>query len=49
MNHLSPRKAGQPDGQPEGAKPKLLDRLRHELRTEHYAMSTEEAYVVSVR
>jgi integron integrase len=45
MNHLSPRKAGQPDGQPEGAKPKLLDRLRHELRTEHYAMSTEEAYV----
>jgi integron integrase len=46
MNHLSPRKAGQPGGQPEGAKPpKLLDQLRHELRTAHYALSTEEAYV----
>ncbi len=54
MGHLNPRtawrgvrdKAGQPDGQPNGVKPKkLLDRLRHELRTEHYALSTEEAYV----
>jgi hypothetical protein len=25
--------------------PKLLDKLRHELRMEHYALSTEEAYV----
>jgi integron integrase len=46
MGHLNPRKAGQPDSQPEGDKPKkLLDQLRHELRTEHYALSTEEAYV----
>ncbi len=31
---------------PANAKPpKLLDRLRYELRTEHYARSTEQAYV----
>ncbi|NUO83964.1 integron integrase [candidate division KSB1 bacterium] len=31
---------------PAGAQPpKLLDRLRYELRTEHYARSTEQAYV----
>jgi len=46
MSHLNPRKAGQADSQPKGAKPtKLLDQLRHELRTEHYASSTEQAYV----
>jgi integron integrase len=54
MNHLNLHtrwrgardKAGQPKGKPEEAKPpKLLDQLRHELRTEHYALSTEEAYV----
>jgi len=26
-------------------KPKLLDRVRHVLRTKHYSMKTEEAYV----
>ena len=26
-------------------KPKLLDQVRHALRTKHYAVKTEEAYV----
>jgi integron integrase len=43
MSHLN---QVQLNGQPEGAKPKkLLDQLRQELRTEHYALSTEQAYV----
>lgn len=43
MSHLN---QVQPDGKPKDAKPpKLLDQLRHVLRTEHNAMSTEKAYV----
>ncbi len=26
-------------------KPKLLDRVRHEIRTRHYSRRTEDAYV----
>jgi integron integrase len=43
MNHLN---QAQPNGKPKAVKPpKLLDQFRHELRLEHYALSTEEAYV----
>ena len=37
MNEVSP-----PLGQP---KPKLLDRVRHKIRTRHYSHRTEAAYV----
>lgn len=32
-----------------GAKPKLLDRLRQELRSRHYSRRTEQAYVMWVK
>ena len=35
-----------PDG---GSRPKLLDRVRHAIRTRHYSPRTEEAYVHWIR
>ena len=32
-----------------GARPKLLDRVRHAIRTRHYSSRTEEAYVHWIR
>ena len=32
-------------GPPNAPKPRLLDRVRHALRTRHYSRRTEEAYV----
>lgn len=31
--------------EPAGQPPKLLDRMRHVLRTKHYSYRTEQAYV----
>ncbi len=39
-----PEASGRAALAPEGCGPKLLDQLRHALRLEHYALSTEEAY-----
>lgn len=45
MSALNPSQAQQSDCQLQGGSPKLLVQLRHELRIEHYALSTEAAYV----
>lgn len=45
MSALNPSQARQSGCQLKGGSPKLLVQLRHELRIEHYALSTEAAYV----
>ena len=45
MSALNPSQALQSGCQLKGGSPKLLVQLRHELRIEHYALSTEAAYV----
>jgi hypothetical protein len=40
-----PETSGKTVPPPDVHSPKLLDKLRHELRVDHYALSTEEAYV----
>jgi integrase len=42
-----PRSSSSPSGAP--AKPRLLDRVRLEIRTRHYSRRTEEAYVFWIR
>lgn len=43
--HSIPTPSGQPDREGAAPPPKLLDRMRIHLRTQHYSIRTEEAYV----
>lgn len=41
----APAPSGQPDAEDTAPPPKLLDRMRIHLRTRHYSIRTEDAYV----
>jgi hypothetical protein len=46
MADIPPESTHPPAGSEQGAKPKLLDRLRDAIRVRHYSRRTEEAYVM---
>lgn len=43
--HRPLQKVARPAPSPEGQKPKLLDQVRTVIRTRHYSVRTEEAYI----